>query len=334
MEMNVLLLIVAGIAIGVATLVLGSLMLLNRLRAEIQLSRRVQHVSARRGDLGIMQTPTASVIRRRRERGMDSMLGRVLPTLGDMRRRFRKAGLRVSLAAYVVVLLAITALLTVLFGDNVLLFVDDKFWYYTALPFAVATHLTLNNGVLNFLINRREKNLVEQMPVALDFLTRSVTVGQPIDTALRETAKEIDPPLKDEFESVLGQLAIGTPLDRALRGVSQEIEIREFDFFAIATIVQLESGGNLGHALRNLAETIRQRHAMRMKVQALASEGKASATVLAALPVLLLIYFSWANPDYVKPLFETDAGNFMLAFAFLWIGVGALVMRRIVRIKI
>jgi tight adherence protein B len=331
-DQGTVILIGVGIAFVLALLVFGALLLLSRLRQEIALMRRVGKISPKKDDMAILQGPSGNIIRRQRSNSLDNLLGKYLPTFDGMRRRFRQAGMRVSLAAYVAAVLVLTA------GGTAFVMLKMTFLALPPavipIPVAVMSHLFLSNTLLGWKIAKRKSKVVEQMPLALDFITRSLKVGQPIDTALREVVKECDPPLKEEVETIVGQLGIGTPLDRALRGVANDLEIREFDFFAIATIVQIESGGNLAEALRGLSETIRQRHAMRMKVEALAAEGKASAIVLSSLPILLLLYFRTANGEYVEPLFSDPRGNMVLFVAFFFIFIGALIMRKIVRIKI
>lgn len=330
----VLLLIFAAVVVSIGTIF--ALVLLSRLKQEIMVMRRMNKISSKQDTSEVLQAAQVSnLIRGKKNQNLDSIIGKYLPTLEGMRSRFRQAGMRMSLGIYILAVLVGAAMLTYKIGPPLsrVPYVELPM-YVTSIAAAFIVHTFLNKGVLGFLINRRQNKIIEQMPLALDFLVRSLVVGQPIDAALREAVKEIEPPFKDELETLVGQLSIGAPLEKALRSTAADVQLKEYDFFAIATIVQIESGGNLGEALRGLSETIRQRHAMRMKVQALASEGKASAIVLSALPVLLLMYFKWMSPEYVEPLFSDPRGNLILLGASFFIFVGALIMRKMVRIKI
>lgn len=332
MEANLQTVLIIAIVVIIGLMVVGSLVLVSRLKSEIQLMRRINKVSPRRSDIGFLQSTDVKIISSKKRSSVDSLISTYIPTFDGMRRRFRQAGVRLSLGVYILILLVLTAIICFTLQEWLLLVFQRP--EYMPLPVLLATHFIVNNMVLGWLINRRKNKLIEQMPLALDYITRALTVGQPIDSAIRDTTKELDPPLRDEFETIINQLGIGTTLERAIRGVASELEIKEFDFFAVATIVQIESGGSLADALRGLSDTIRQRHAMRLKVQALAAEGKASAFVLGSLPVLMLIYFRLANPEYVEPLFSDPRGRMALLFGFGLIVVGGFIMRKIVRIKI
>lgn len=330
LDQNTLIMLGVGLAVLVLGGVFGTMFLVNKLRFEYQMNKRVEKMAPRKGEISTLLPD--SIIQRPKVQRLDITLTKVIPTMAGMRRRFRQAGISsVSLGVYVGFLIVLTAAASFLFPPG------GPLRDYRALApivYLISLHLFVSNMVLGIVIERRKSKIIAQMPQALDFIIRAVKVGQPIDTAIKEAAKDIDPPMKDELDAIVNMLAIGTPLDRALRSVAGDLEIREFDFFAIATIVQIESGGNLSEALRGLSETIRSRHNMRLKVQALASEGKASAYVLSALPVMLLMYFDAANPEYTEPLWNDERGNMVLYMAFGFILVGALVMRRIIKIKI
>ncbi|GAB5389441.1 MAG: hypothetical protein Alpg2KO_24090 [Alphaproteobacteria bacterium] len=330
--------ILTVIGMFIAALTIAGLFLMRRLRDEVALSRRMDRVTSRKTQSNIVtEAPVKQIIEGQKRQSVDGTIAKLVPTLDGMRRKFRQAGLPINLTIYVGALLVLTA--GAFFWLNPKLFVPGKLLGFlppaiVPIILMIVIHLIISNGVLNFLIQKRKDKIVSQMPLMLDFLVRSVTVGQPIDTALRESVHEIEDPIQEEVETIVQLVQIGTPLDRALRSIAREIEIREFDFFCVATIVQIEAGGNLGVALRNLSDMIRQRHQMRLKVQALAAEGKASAYVLALLPLALLGYFQLANPEYSGILFDTPQGNTALGIMAVLVFIGGMIMRKMVHIKI
>ncbi len=345
--------------------------LLTKVKNNLDLTKRLDRLKPEKSDpLAVQANLTTAKIIDKKRRKLDTTLGNYIPTLGSMRRKFRVAGLPITLGVYVGILLILAALLTfapidfvekppetveeysvVKTGsrldqlnaesqDSVRSAFTYKTWIYQLYLFmkplsaVMLVHFLLNNFVLTFLADLRRQKIVSQMPNFLDFLNRSVTIGVPVDAALKDALAEADKPLKEELARVVHLAAIGTPLDRSLRTVADEIEVREFDFFAIATVVQLESGGNLGQALANLSNTIRERHQMQLKVKALASEGKLSAWFLGLMPFFLMIAFHFTNPQYMEPMFFDPRGHDLMMITLGIMAVGAYIMAKIVKIRI
>ena len=105
-------------------------------------------------------------------------------------------------------------------------------------------------------------------------------------------------------------------------------------FFATAVILQRQTGGDLAEILDKIGPLIRERFQIWGQVQALTGEGRLSGIVLMALPVVLFVAVYRLNPDYVMVLFSDPMGKKMLAVAVLLQVLGALVIRKIVNIKV
>ena len=69
-------------------------------------------------------------------------------------------------------------------------------------------------------------------------------------------------------------------------------------------------------------------------MQALTGEGRLSGIVLLALPPVLFVAVYHLNPDYSMPLFTDPMGHKMLAGGVIMQFIGALVIRKIVNIKV
>ncbi|HFC05659.1 MAG TPA: pilus assembly protein, partial [Rhizobiales bacterium] len=98
--------------------------------------------------------------------------------------------------------------------------------------------------------------------------------------------------------------------------------------------IQKSTGGNLAEALENLSTVLRDRKKMKAKVQAISQEAKASAAIIGSLPFAIGGGMMVLNPEYLNPLFQTDRGNLMLMIAGGWMGIGILVMRKMINFKI
>lgn len=186
-------------------------------------------------------------------------------------------------------------------------------------------------GFFGWCVNRRKSRLFTQFPDALSMVVRSVRVGIPVNEAIRAVARELAIPTGPEFARLGDEVAIGVPLDEALHNMAERNDLPEYRFFATALSLQAQTGGGLSETLENLADVIRKRVSVKERGNALASEAKTSAGVLAALPPLSGIGLWFINRDYIMVLFTDPIGRFVLGGAVLMLGVGIWVMRMIIQ---
>ena len=79
---------------------------------------------------------------------------------------------------------------------------------------------------------------------------------------------------------------------------------------------------------------VRQRFKIWGQVQALTGEGRLSGIVLLSLPPVLFLVILKINPSYVMKLFNEPLGHKMLAVAIAMQIAGAIVIKKIVNIKV
>jgi len=135
---------------------------------------------------------------------------------------------------------------------------------------------------------QRTKKLEEQLPLALDIVNRAIRAGHPVISAVQLAAQEMGDPLGTEFGLIVDETTYGVEFRDALAGFARRTSLPDAHFFAVSVAIQAETGGNLAEILEGLAAVIRDRLLLGKRVRALASEGRASAVVLSALPVLLI----------------------------------------------
>jgi tight adherence protein B len=186
---------------------------------------------------------------------------------------------------------------------------------------------------LNWLIRRRQGKFAAELPNAIDIVVRGVKSGLPLNECLGVIANESLQPLGGEFREVVDQQRVGVGLSEALERLMVRMPLAEVKYLTIVISIQQQAGGNLSEALGNLAGVLRDRSHLRMKVKALSAEAKASALVLASLPPGVMFMVYGASPDYIEPLFVTNAGKFMIGFGALWMLMGVLVMRKMINFK-
>jgi tight adherence protein B len=198
----------------------------------------------------------------------------------------------------------------------------------------LAGSLGLPNWTLGFLRARRQKAFVREFANGLEVIVRGVKSGLPVNECLKMIAAESPPPLGPEFVEVVEQQRMGVPLDQALVKLYERMPIPEINFFMIVLTIQSKTGGNLSEALGNLARVLRERKKLRMKIQAMSSEAKASAMIIGALPMVVMAGMGFTSPAYIAILFHERLGNVMLIGGALWMMTGVIVMAKMINFKI
>lgn len=178
---------------------------------------------------------------------------------------------------------------------------------------------------------KRAEALYRQLPDALAMVVRAVRAGIPVVEALRTVGRELPDPTGAEFRMLSDQLAIGIPMEEVLRRLARRSGLPEYRFFAVALALQNSAGGNLTETLDNLADVVRKRVATRQRGHALASQARASAYVLSAVPVFAASALLLINPRYILTLFSDPRGNIVLALAIGSLALGLTTMKAIIR---
>jgi tight adherence protein B len=181
---------------------------------------------------------------------------------------------------------------------------------------------------------RRFKRFAKQLPDALELISRALRAGHSLASGFNLVASEMTDPIATEFQKSFEEQNLGIPLDQALESMTTRMPNLDLRFFATAVILQRQTGGDLAEILDKIGRLIRERFQIWGQVQALTGEGRLSGIVLLALPPFLFVAVWRLNPDYVLPLFTDPLGKKMLAVAVIMQVLGALVIRKIVNIKV
>jgi len=187
---------------------------------------------------------------------------------------------------------------------------------------------------LLFKRKRRFEKFAAQLPEALELIARALRAGHSLGAGFRLVASETSDPIGREFGRVFEEQNLGLPLEDALQGMTTRIPNLDLKFFATAVVLQRQTGGDLAEILDKIGHLIRERFKIWGQVQALTGEGRLSGIVLLALPPALFVAVYRLNPDYVMPLFTEDMGKKMLIGGILMQLLGALVIRKIVNIRV
>jgi tight adherence protein B len=181
---------------------------------------------------------------------------------------------------------------------------------------------------------RRAKQVVAQLPEALELIVRTLHAGLGVETGFRLIAEEMTGPVAGEFGRLATELEHGIALEAALDDLGRRAPAPEVQFFVAAVLVQRVAGGNLGEVLEKLGTTIRRRSEIRDMLRVKSAEARLSALAIIALAPLLLAYLASTNWPYVEPLFAEARGRALLRNAMIWQFVGIIVLNWIIRIRI
>ena len=200
--------------------------------------------------------------------------------------------------------------------------------------FAVALGMGIPLTVLQFRAGRMRRKMQEQFPVALDVFVRGLRAGHPVAAALDLLTVEMPDPIGTEFGIVVDEVTYGADLRDALQAMAERWDMDDMRMFVVSLSIQSETGGNLAEILENLARVIRERASMMLKVRALSSEGRMTAIMLTALPVLSFTILFLFNPKFYLDVSDDPA--FVPGFLglLLMYTIGFISIRRMVNLKV
>ncbi|HEY1752635.1 MAG TPA: type II secretion system F family protein [Caulobacteraceae bacterium] len=203
-----------------------------------------------------------------------------------------------------------------------------------AIAGAVAAGIGGPLAYLTFQAGQRSKNISLQLPNALEVIVRSLEAGHPIPTAISLVGRELPDPVGSEFGMAADEIAYGATLEQAVARIADRCRHQDVDLFAAAIRLQEKAGGNLTGLLKMLARTVRERHKMRLKIRAASSEGRMSAYILTAAPVVCFIFINVAQPHYYADVLHVRFIQIGLGVLGGLIVTGNLIMRRMIDMRI
>lgn len=180
----------------------------------------------------------------------------------------------------------------------------------------------------------RFKKFMAQLPDAMALIARALRSGHSLASAMNVIVEEMPAPISKEFSMAYEEQNLGVPIERALRSMLKRMPNLDLKFFVTAVAIQKQSGGDLAEILDKIAYVIRERFKILGTVAALTAEGRLSGIVLMALPLGLFVAVYALNPEYVMLLFTTEEGRKMVGAAIFMQIIGALVIKKIVNIKV
>ena len=180
---------------------------------------------------------------------------------------------------------------------------------------------------------RRLAAIDEQLPDLLVTLAASLKAGHSFRQGIQAVVEEGQPPASKEFKRVLTETRLGRPMDDALADMATRIGSKNVYFVVTAVTIQRQVGGSLAGIFDMVADAVRNRQQFARKIRSLTAMGRASAYVLVGIPFFMLAAISVLSPEYMDPLYHTSTGNKLMLLGCVMIGIGSLMLRKIVSFK-
>ena len=321
-------LLVLIIALGAAAALFLLINAMRRPSASKSVKRRVELIKERHGDAiaGQAQAQIRKLLAQRASK-IEGWASSIIPKPALLRKRLEMTGREITLGRYALFSAGLGAIVIVLLmtrGAPLLLAAFGGLFVGLGLP----------HFIVGKMINRRIAKFNSNFPDAIELMVRGLRSGLPITETLGIVGGEIQGPVGIEFRAVADKMKIGRTMEAALQESADRLGTAEFQFFVITLAIQRETGGNLAETLSNLADVLRKRAQMKLKIRAMSSESKASAYIVGSLPFVVFSLVWMINPDYMGGFF-TDQRLIVAGLGGLvWMSIGAFIMAKMVNFEI
>jgi tight adherence protein B len=186
---------------------------------------------------------------------------------------------------------------------------------------------------VSFKAKQRVRAFENQLPDLLVTMAAGLKAGHSFRQALQSVVDEDQPPASKELNRVLTETRLGRPMDEALQDMAARIGSANFEFVITAVTIQRQVGGSLAGLFDMVADTVRNRQQFAKKIKGLTAMGRASVYVLIGLPFFVALVLTLLNSEYMRPLWHTGTGHKLILTMFVMIGVGSLILRKIVNFR-
>ena len=316
------------IAVGVLGVLALGYMALSGPSASKAVKRRLEMLKERHGDT--MAAHAQAQIRKllaARNTKIDGIMATLVPKPALLRKRLDQTGRNVTIGKYA------TISVSIVIGVMALMMMKGMPLLF-ALMFGLFVGLGVPHFVVGKMILKRLKKFNANFPDAIELMVRGLRSGLPITETLGIVSSEIPGPVGVEFRAVSDRMKIGRTMDAALQETADRLGTAEFQFFVITLAIQRETGGNLAETLSNLADVLRKRTQMRLKIRAMSSESKASAIIVGSLPFIVFTLVYMINPTYMANFFVDQRLIVAGIGGLVWMGIGVFIMAKMVNFEI
>jgi len=214
-------------------------------------------------------------------------------------------------------------------------------WFATFMAPAFAIDLLLGLAASSFPYvylytkrQRRFRRFDQQLPEAIDLISRALRAGHAVISAIELVSQETSEPLATEFRIVFDEQNLGLPIREALINLSSRVPTDDVRFIVTAILVQKETGGNLAEILDKAASVMRERMRLKGQLRVYTAQGRMTGWVLCSLPFFVFALISFVNHEYERQLWSSPIGVRLIYAAFVMMGLGVYTIRKIINIRV
>jgi tight adherence protein B len=289
--------------------------------------RRLEAVKARHAAGANTVETQLRRIHAQRSSKLDEAFHRFIPNPELLRQRLEATGKSLTLGHYATFCAGLTLLAIIGLASRGAPFL-------LALMLGILVGVGLPHMIVGRMIKKRMKQFIARFPDAIELLVRGLRSGLPISETMSVVGTEVPDPVGAEFRAVADRMRIGRTMEQALQETADKLNTPEFQFFVITLAIQRETGGNLAETLGNLADVLRKRMQMKLKIGAMSSESKASAYIIGALPFFVFGIIYWMNPAYMGTFFTDQRLIYTAIGGGIWMAIGVFIMAKMINFEI
>jgi len=179
---------------------------------------------------------------------------------------------------------------------------------------------------------KRLKKFNQQISDSLSIMSNALRAGFSFMQAMETVSREMPDPIAKEFARTYREINLGTPTEEALQKMVKRVGSDDLDLLVTAVLIQRQVGGNLAEILDNISGTIRERIRIKGEIKTLTAQGRISGLIIGLIPPILAVLLLLINAEYMKTLFQTQAGWIMLAVGAFTEMIGIMLIKKIISI--
>jgi len=187
---------------------------------------------------------------------------------------------------------------------------------------------------IRYLKKRRIAKFERQLVDALSQMSAAFKAGLTLPQAADNIAREMQPPLGQEFGLLVKEIKLGIPMEEALSNMAARVNSEDLDLAVTSTNIARQLGGNMAEMYDIISATIRERFRLEGRIKALTAQGKMQGWVVASMPLVVGAAFYYFRPDLMKPMLHSNFGIALVGTVFIMEVLGMLMIRKIVNIDV
>ena len=188
--------------------------------------------------------------------------------------------------------------------------------------------------IVHLLRKRRITRFNLQLVDALISMSSALKAGFSILQAYESVVKQGQNPIAQEFAMFLQQVRVGVRFEDALHNMEFRVPSEDLTLMNQSIEIARLTGGNLTEVFEKIAATIRERLRIEQRVRSLTAQGRMQGIVVGSVPLALLAIMTLMDPGLMLPFFASRLGIGLLVLVASLEIVGALLIRKIVNIKV